>query len=208
MDSSPRRLLIATRNPGKAGELASLLAGCPFPLVTLEDAGIDQEVSETGCSLEENAELKATTYSGHSGLITLADDSGLEVEALHGEPGPRSSRYAGPDATDADRIAHLLRKLENIADEHRQARFRCVIALARPGMEVQLHWGECRGRILREPRGRRGFGYDPIFYLPELGRTMAELTSDEKNRISHRAEAARRALAALERLANELSRGG
>ena len=201
MSSDPPSLLIATRNPGKARELASLLAGCPFPLVSLEDVGVTEDVPETGATLEENAKLKADAYSQLTGLATLADDSGLEVDALGGEPGAFSSRYAGPDANDSQRIAYLLNKLENVAEVHRSARFRCVIALAWPGRQLGLHEGVCHGRILHSPRGSRGFGYDPIFYVPEIGKTMAELTAKEKNRISHRARAARSALTALERLA-------
>ena len=193
------RLILATTNPGKLAELSALLAGVPYNLVSLSDAGIDQEVDEPGDTLEENASHKAATYARLGGLPTLADDSGLEVDALGGEPGPLSSRYAGPEATDADRIAFLLSKLDNVPEESWTARFRCVIALARPGRPMELFTGECQGRIVRVPRGGNGFGYDPIFLLPQTGKTMAELTSSEKNRISHRSLAARKAMAALER---------
>ena len=193
------RLILATTNPGTLAELSALLAGVPYNLVSLSDAGIDQEVDEPGDTLEENASHKAATYARLGGLPTLADDSGLEVDALGGEPGPLSSRYAGPEATDADRIAFLLSKLDNVPEDSWTARFRCVIALARPGRPMELFTGECRGRIFRVPRGGNGFGYDPIFLLPQTGKTMAELTSSEKNRISHRSLAARKAMAALER---------
>ena len=193
------RLILATTNPGKLAELSALLAGVPYNLVSLSDAGIEQEVDEPGDTLEENASHKAATYARLGGLPTLADDSGLEVDALGGEPGPLSSRYAGPEATDEDRIAFLLSKLDNIPEESWTARFRCVIALTRPGRPVELFTGECQGRIVRVPRGGNGFGYDPIFLLPRTGKTMAELTSPEKNRISHRSLAARKAMAALER---------
>ena len=193
------RLVLATTNPGKLAELSALLAGVPYDLVSLSDVGIDQEVDEPGDTLEENASHKAASYARLGGLPTLADDSGLEVDALGGEPGPRSSRYAGPEATDADRIAFLLSKLDNIPEESWTARFRCVIALAQPGRPMELFTGECQGRIVRVPRGGNGFGYDPIFLLPQTGKTMAELTSSEKNRISHRSLAARKAMAALER---------
>ena len=206
-----RKLLLATRNPGKLRELTDLLAEAPFELVSLDQAGVEGDVEETGATLEENAALKATTYAKLSGLPTLADDSGLEVEALGGEPGPLSSRYAGAGASDAQRIAFLLSKLQNVPEERRQARFRCVIAVAWPLRQAQgtpepneLYVGECHGRIIDEPRGFSGFGYDPVFLLPDLGKTMAELTQEEKNRISHRAAAARKALAALERRAAEL----
>ncbi len=194
--NSPK-LLIATRNRGKLRELKTLLAGCPFNLVSLDDVGVAEDVAETGSTLEENAILKATTYARLSGLPTLADDSGLEVDALGGEPGPLSSRYAGEGATDAQRIAFLLKKLQNIPEELWTARFRCVIALAWPSEPVELYTGECHGRITRHPRGTNGFGYDPVFLLPELGRTMAELSAEEKDRISHRGIAARKAAAAL-----------
>ena len=204
MKTGNPRLLIATTNRGKLRELSSLLADCPFALVSLSDLGIDVEVEETGSSLEENAKLKASTYARMSGLMTLADDSGLEVEALGGEPGPRSSRYAGPDANDTQRIAHLLQKLNNVSEEDRHARFRCVIAIASPGGRVDLYDGECRGVITRKASGGSGFGYDPVFRLPELGKTMAELSPDEKNRISHRGRAARKAATALIQMSAEM----
>ena len=193
----PPRLVLATTNPGKLAELADLLAGAPCALVSLADVGIDQEVDEPGDTLEENAVHKAMSYARMGGLPTLADDSGLEVDALGGEPGVRSSRYAGPDATDADRIAFLLGKLQNIPQERWTAHFRCVIALAAPGRPPRLFTGRCEGRIVAAPRGGNGFGYDPIFLVGESGKTMAELTAAEKNRVSHRAQAARNVAAAL-----------
>jgi len=200
-----RKLLVASRNAGKLKELKALLAGVPFELVSLADVGIEDEVEETGATLEENAVLKATTYARLSGLPTLADDSGLEVEALGGEPGVHSSRYAGAGATDAQRIAFLHKKLQNIPQEKWNARFRCVIAIAWPVRQTQgklsepaeLYTGECYGRIISQPRGLNGFGYDPAFLFPALGRTMAELSTEEKNRVSHRSIAARKAAAAL-----------
>jgi len=190
------RLLIATHNPGKLIELTRLLGDVPFDLVSLADAGIHHQVDETGETFEQNAALKAETYARLSGLPTLADDSGLEVDALDGEPGVRSSRYAGDNATDADRIAFLLRKLDNIRASDRTAHFRCVIAVAWPGGPLELHSGACEGRITEAARGSNGFGYDPVFFIPEMGRTMAELSPEEKNRVSHRSEAARKAAAA------------
>lgn len=195
------RLLVATRNQGKLEELTALLADSPFPLVSLEEAGVEEGVEETGSTLEENASLKAATYARLSGLPTLADDSGLEVEALGGEPGPLSSRYAGDGATDARRIAVLHDKLEGIPEEAWTARFRCAIAIAWPSEPVELYTGECRGKVVRRPRGSSGFGYDPVFLLPELGKTMAELSPGQKNRVSHRSVAARKALVALKRRA-------
>ncbi len=191
------KLLVATRNPGKLRELTQLLGDVPCDLVSLNDVGIDHEVDETGSTFDENATLKAETYCRLSGLITLADDSGLEVDALGGEPGVRSARFAGPDATDAVLVAFLLAKLANTPSADRSARFRCAIAIAAPGEDVELHSGSCGGRIVSSPRGENGFGYDPIFDFPGLGPTMAELPTRRKNRLSHRAVAARRAAESL-----------
>ncbi len=187
------KLLLATQNRGKAREYQNLLGGIPYRLVTMADEGITTEVDETGETFEENATLKASTLARESGLLTLADDSGLEVDALGGEPGVLSARYAGEDATDADRVEFLLKKLHGVPEKERTARFRCVIAIATPEGKVELCSGECPGIITTSPRGYNGFGYDPIFYLPELGKTLAELSADEKNRISHRARAAQKA---------------
>ncbi len=196
MGDGREKLLIATRNSDKLSELASLLAGVPFRCVSLDDAGISDEVPETGSTLEENAALKATGYARLSGMLTLADDTGLEVDALGGEPGVRSARYA--PGSSQDRIDLLLRNLEGVDATDMTARFRCVIAITGPDGSPDFHEGVCEGRIVREQRGTGGFGYDPVFLLPELGKTMAELTPDEKNRVSHRGIAARRAAAALE----------
>jgi XTP/dITP diphosphohydrolase len=195
------KLLLATNNKGKAREYKSLLEGVPFELVTPAEAGISTEVAEVGRSFEENARLKATTLAAESGLLSLADDSGLEVDALGGEPGTLSARYAGEGASDRDRISYLLTKLEGVPQEKRTARFRCVIAIATPEGEVELCSGECRGIITFAPKGNRGFGYDPVFYLPELGKTMAELSPQEKNKISHRGRAAEKARQLLKGLA-------
>ena len=196
-------LLVATHNPGKLQELRALLAGAPYDLVSLPDLGVTGDVEETGSTLEENAALKARAYASMTGVATLADDSGLEVDALGGEPGVRSARYAGDDATDAQRTAFLLRRLEDIPEGRWTARFRCVLAIAwphdAPEYDMEYHVGECRGRIVREPRGSGGFGYDPVFLLPSLGKTMAELSAGEKNEVSHRGAAARKAAAALKR---------
>lgn len=191
-----QKLLIATHNAGKLAELRDLLRGVPYTLVSLTDVGIELDVDETGQTLEENAALKATTYARLARMPTLADDSGLEVDALDGAPGVHSARYAGPDATDADRIAKLL---HNVAPHPQpwNARFRCVIAIATPEGDVKLHGGACEGVIISHPRGDNGFGYDPIFHMPEQDRTMAELSDTEKNTVSHRAIAARKAAHAL-----------
>ncbi len=188
------KLVLATHNPAKVKEYRSLLQGLPCQMVTLKEEGIEATVSEEGNTLEENARRKAIAYAQFSGLLTLADDSGLEVDALGGEPGPLSARYAGDSASDEERLDYLLKKLEGVPWEKRTARFRCVIATATPESEVELCQGECRGVIAMEPKGGGGFGYDPLFYLPELGKTVAELSMEAKNKISHRGRAARELL--------------
>lgn len=188
-------MLIATHSEGKLRELDSLLDGVPYECVSLGEAGIREEVPETGATFEENAALKAAGYARLSGMLTLADDTGLEVDALGGDPGVRSARYA--PGSSQDRIDLLLRNLEGVDPVDMTARFRCVIAMTTPGGTPDFHEGVCEGRIVREQRGDRGFGYDSIFLVPELGRTMAELTPEEKNRVSHRGIAARKAAAAL-----------
>jgi XTP/dITP diphosphohydrolase len=196
------RLLLATGNRHKLCELKSLLRGLPYEMVSPADIGINVKIDEVGNSLEENARLKATAMAAESRLISLADDSGLEVEALNGEPGVLSARYAGENASDSDRVKYLLAQLKVVPWEERRARFRCVIAIATPEGQVKICSGECHGYITFEPRGERGFGYDPVFYLPELGRTMAELPPEIKNRVSHRGQAARGAFSLLLRLKN------
>jgi len=183
-------LLLATNNEAKVREYRSLLQALPFRLVTLAERGITLEVDEVGESLEENARLKAVLLSGESRLVALADDSGLEVDALGGEPGRLSARYAGEGASDRDRVNYLLSRLEGVPWERRSASFRCVIAVATPDGRLGFCYGERRGLIFLEPKGAGGFGYDPIFYLPELDKTMAQLSLEEKNRISHRGQAA------------------
>lgn len=194
------KLLLATNNKAKVREYKSLLRGIPYEIVTLAEQGIITEVEEVGGSLEENARLKATALAAESQLLSLADDSGLEVDALSGEPGPLSARYAGEEASDIGRINYLLERLRGVPQEERTARFRCVIAIATPDKTVELCSGECRGLITLEPRGDQGFGYDPVFYLPELGKTMAELPLELKNQVSHRGQAARKACELLEKL--------
>ena len=194
------KLLIATNNKGKARELSALLAAPIWECTTPAEEGIILDPEETGKTFEENAVAKARAFAKASGLITVADDSGLEVDALNGAPGVYSARYAGPEATDAQRNDYLLARLSGVPWEKRQARFRCVIAIAFPDERLVLCKGECPGLIAFEPRGENGFGYDPIFYLPELGKTMAELTPEEKSRVSHRGKAARKAREFLQSL--------
>jgi len=197
------KLLIATHNPGKAREYRALLAGLPLELVWPDELGLDLQVDEAGSTFEENARLKALAYARASGLWTLADDSGLEVDALGGAPGVHSARYAGPGASDADRYRLLLERMAGVPEGQRQARFRCVVALASPEGQVWTAEGKVEGVIAWEPRGENGFGYDPVFYMPDLGCTMAELPREEKNRLSHRA----RAVEAIRPLLVRVARG-
>ena len=209
IDGALPRLLIATRNPGKFREYRQLLRDVPYELVSLDDLGIPDEVEETGDTFEENARLKARTYGALGGILTLADDSGLEVDALDGEPGVFSSRYGGDsNATDQDRVALLLQNLDGVPWERRTARFRCFLAVAPPlasrlDQALTVVVGSVAGMIQYERQGDEGFGYDPVFYLPSYGKTMAELSLEDKNRISHRADAARKAAAMLQHLADD-----
>ena len=193
------KLLIATHNPGKVREYKALLADLPLELTYPAQEGLDIEVTETGGSFAENARLKAAAYARASGLLTLADDSGLEVDALGGEPGIRSARYAGSGASDEERYDLLLEKLRGMPWEERTARFRCVIAVATPQGQVHTAEGSCEGMIAFASKGEHGFGYDPVFYLPDYGMTMAELPPEVKNKISHRATAMQRAREILEK---------
>jgi XTP/dITP diphosphohydrolase len=196
------RLLVATRSAHKLAELRQLLAVSRAELVTLDDVGIDEDVEETGSTFEANARLKARFAARASGLPSLADDSGIEVDALGGRPGVRTRRYAGEAATDAQNNAKLLGELDGLPPERRGARYVCVLALALPGragprggQPVISVRGTCRGRIAATGKGNGGFGYDPIFEPasePPGGRTLGEWSQDEKNRISHRGAAARR----------------
>ncbi|HMO58722.1 MAG TPA: XTP/dITP diphosphatase [Roseiflexaceae bacterium] len=194
-------LLIATTNQGKLREFSAIFAGLPLTIHSLRDRMIDDDVEETGTTFAENARLKAEYYARGSGIVALADDSGLEVAALGGEPGVYSARYAGAGATDAQRNAFLLEKLHGIPFHARLARFICVIAVATPDGAVAYAEGVLPGVIEFEPRGTGGFGYDPLFYLLDEHATLAEISADRKNQISHRARAAQAARSILEHLA-------
>jgi XTP/dITP diphosphohydrolase len=208
--TSAPRILVATRSRHKLGELRDLLRPRRATLVTLDDLGIAEEAEETGASFAANAALKARFYARLSGLPTLADDSGLEVDALGGGPGVRTRRYAGEDATDEQNNAKLLAALAGLPPERRGARYRCVLALALPGragprggLPVVLARGTFSGRIAVAPRGSNGFGYDPIFEPaaePPGGATVGEWPPERKQAVSHRARAARRMAPILERL--------
>ena len=197
-----RKLLVATGNPGKAHELADLLNGVPFEIVWLWDLGLPTEIDEPADTFEGNAAIKAETYAKMSGLLTLADDSGLEIDALSGEPGVHSKRFAGEDATDEDRVRIVLQKLDGVPWEQRTAQYRCVIAIAQPGVATVTCESVCSGIIGYELRGNGGFGYDPVFYLPEYEQTVAELPLKEKNKVSHRAQAAKQAVVLLKGRSN------
>ncbi|MGB2694661.1 MAG: XTP/dITP diphosphatase [Dehalococcoidia bacterium] len=199
MTDAPK-LLLATNNAGKVAELRELLEGCGWELVTPADVELSLDVDEVGQTYAENASIKAEAYAKASGLVALADDSGLEVDALDGRPGVLSARYGGPNRMDSERVETLLAELAGVPDERRNARFRAVIAIVEPGGRTELVEGSVEGRIAHEPRGASGFGYDPIFLLPERGVTMAELPSAEKNSVSHRGVAARTARVVLERM--------
>ncbi|MGI6368016.1 MAG: XTP/dITP diphosphatase [Anaerolineae bacterium] len=193
-------MLVATHNLGKLREFRSLLAGLDQDVLGLEDARISVEVVEDGTTFAENALLKARTIARLSGVVTLADDSGLEVDALHSRPGVYSARYGGPQASDRDRCLLILQELSDAPEQLRRARFRCALAVVWPDGRTALTTGTCEGQISRELRGTDGFGYDPIFYVPEHGCTMAQLPQEEKNRISHRARAAQAMVTLLRRL--------
>ena len=197
------KLLIATNNAGKVAEFRKLLDGCGWEIVTPVELNIELEVEEAGQTYLENATMKAVAFAKASGLTALADDSGLEVDALDGRPGILSARYAGPDLTDAERAGELLKELAGVPDEERTARFRCVIAIAKNEDDVRSVEGTVEGRIAREPKGENGFGYDPVFLLPGRELTAAELTPDEKHAVSHRGVATRKARKLLENMLHD-----
>jgi len=182
-------IVIATRNPGKLREIEAILIPTPLKLLSLNDFLDIPEVVEDGTTFAENAIKKAGAVARLTGHPAIADDSGLTVDALNGRPGVFSSRYAGENATDQERCQKLLGEMAGIPDGQRQAAFICTMAVSSPAGEIRVAEGECRGWITFSPRGKHGFGYDPIFFVPEFGKTMAELEPEVKNRISHRARA-------------------
>ena len=186
-----RTVVLATRNPGKLREMREILAGLPVDFALLADCPEVPEPEETGRTFVQNARLKAMYYARATGHLALADDSGLEVDALGGRPGIHSARFAGTDKDDAANNARLLHELAGVPEERRSARFRCAVCLAEPDRALLEAEGAIEGRIIDEPRGENGFGYDPHFLVPELGVTTAQLSSAQKSRISHRGRALR-----------------
>lgn len=197
------QLLVATRNNGKIDEYSELICDLSVDWLGLEEINLPLEVEETGATFLENAILKATKFATASGLLTLADDSGLEVDALDGKPGVHTARYGGEGLTPIERYKLLLKRMEGVPTISRTARFRCVIALASPDGLIGTTEGVCEGRIADSPAGSGGFGYDPVFYLPERKKTMAELASNEKHQISHRGRAIRKMTPLLSRVLGE-----
>jgi XTP/dITP diphosphohydrolase len=186
------KILAATTNRGKIREITQVLEGLSVELLTLSDLALGQPAPEEGLTFLDNARQKALFYSRSTSHLTLAEDSGLEVEQLGGAPGVYSARFSGPQADDASNVAKVLRLMQGLPQEKRRARFVCCMALCRKGKIMTEITGTVEGRISLEPRGQNGFGYDPIFFYPPLGRTFAELTPQEKNKVSHRGQALRR----------------
>ncbi|MBM7620498.1 XTP/dITP diphosphohydrolase [Bacillus tianshenii] len=184
-----QEIIIATNNPGKVKEFQTIFEPKGIKVKSLADFPEVSEVEETGTTFEENALLKASALAEHLGKTVLADDSGLEVDALNGEPGVYSARYAGTDKNDRENYLKVLTKLENVPDEKRTARFVCVLAVVQPSGKKHTVRGTCEGRIAHQPIGENGFGYDPVFFVEEKGLTMAQLTKEEKSEISHRGNA-------------------
>lgn len=202
-----RALLLATTNRDKLKEFRAIFSDLPYQFLSLHDIKLDMDVEETGTTFRENAELKALAYAHASGMLSLADDSGLEIDALGGAPGVYSARFLDPGASYEERFRVILEQLRGLPTEQRAARFRCVIAVAEPGGDYRSVEGTVEGLIADAPRGEHGFGYDPIFLVPELGKTTAELAPEEKHRISHRGKAARAALELLKNWPQSSSSG-
>jgi len=194
------KILLATQNQGKVHELQALIGKEDFEVLSLNELEGWEEIEETGTTFAENAALKARVATARTGLIAVADDSGLVVDALAGAPGVFSARFAGEPKSDEKNIDKLLALMENVPDEKRTARFRCALAVRTPEGEEYLTEGTVEGKILRQRRGQGGFGYDPVFFVPDFGRTMAELSTGQKNKLSHRAQAVRQAVPILQEL--------
>lgn len=195
------KLLIATNNAHKIEEFKEIFADLPLEITFPHELGLEMEPEETGTTFEENAIIKATAFAQVTGLLTIADDSGLEVDALGGNPGVYSARYGDtPKDAHRERYELVLKKLVGVPDARRTARFRCALAIVLPEMVVDVVYGAVEGRITHAPAGDGGFGYDPIFWVPEFSKTLAQVSSAEKHRISHRGRAARAAIPILKKL--------
>lgn len=190
--------IVATKNKGKIVEIKELLAGLPLRVISMEEAGIDLEIEENGNTFEENALIKAREVMRVTGSYVMADDSGLEVEFLDGAPGIYSARFGGEGIGDAGRNAKLLELMQDVPEEKRRCRFVCAVAVIQPNGSFFTVRGTCEGRLGTEPRGAHGFGYDPLFYMPEYGKTIAEMDMQEKNAVSHRGKALRKMVAELQ----------
>jgi XTP/dITP diphosphohydrolase len=201
MDSIPNKILIATTNQGKIEEIRNLVKELPAAFLSLSEVPEVPEVVEDGTTFEENALKKARAIAQATGMATLADDSGLCVEALDGRPGVHSARYAGENASDEDKYRRILEEMQDVPDSQRLARFECVLALVAPDGEELLFRGVCEGLITREPRGSAGFGYDPIFFYEDAGCTFAEMDRESKNKVSHRGHALKQFAEFLRKLA-------
>ncbi|KKB72507.1 MULTISPECIES: XTP/dITP diphosphatase [Bacillus] len=193
-----KEVIIATKNEGKVKEFKEMLAPRGYDVKSLLDIGYTADIEETGQTFEENAIIKAETISKATGKIVIADDSGLSVDYLGGRPGVYSARYAGEEKNDLANLQKLLKELEGVEKEDRSARFRCALALCIPGQETKTVEGAVEGYITEEPMGTNGFGYDPVFLVKDKDQTMAQLSSSEKNKISHRADALKKLTALLD----------
>lgn len=187
-----KRMIFATGNQGKMKEIREILADTGYEVVSMKEAGVDTEIIEDGTTFEENAVIKAKAIMELTGELTLADDSGLEIDALNKEPGVYSARYMGEDTPYPIKNQKILDRMDGVPEEERTARFVCVIAAVFPDGQIRTSRGTMEGIIGYEIKGENGFGYDPIFFLPKTGRYSAELSSEEKNRLSHRGEALRK----------------
>jgi XTP/dITP diphosphohydrolase len=199
-----KKLLVATHNQGKVKEFAEMLGDLQMAWLSLDDLGVTNDVEETGMTFRDNAILKATTYAQETGLLTLADDSGLQVDALAGAPGVFTARYGGKHLSHMERYHFLLHNLKDVPWQERSARFRCVIVLVSPeGNLLAEAEGVCEGMIAQAPAGDGGFGYDPVFFMPEREQTMAEVETAVKHQISHRGRAMKQIEAILRKLLKE-----
>ncbi len=201
MHRMPDKILIATTNQGKVQEIRNLVKGLPALFLSLSEVPGIPEVVEDRETFEENALKKARMMAYSTGIVTLADDSGLCVDALDGRPGVHSARYAGDSASDEEKYLRVLEEMADVPDPARSARFVCAVALVAPDGEENLFRGVCEGRITREPQGSFGFGYDPIFYFEEAGCTFSQMDQESKNRVSHRGRALRQFAEFLRKLA-------